>query len=329
MKLDENALLWACMQLSPEHVPAGLVSKAAVDSGSRCGLRCPFCATGNGSLALGKEMMSKGRFADILARLPRLKLMTLHQWGEPLLNADIYEMIEAASRRGVEVIVSTSLSIPSFDANAARRLISSGLSRLIVSCDGASRRTYEQYRVGGDFDLVMRNLRTLLAAKRGLKSAGPRIDWRFLVHRGNQHEIWAAARRARALGTGFVVEKLGIPREDSPRWAPDPAVLQRVPLNQRRSPRRVWRNKPDKWTGICLQAWSMPVVRADGTVLPCCVVSDSRYALGNILREPFEKIWNKPLIVAMRRYLKAGTKSDMKLPCHGCPHDPNAPDRGQ
>ena len=41
-------------------------------------------------------------------------------------------------------------------------------------------------------------------------------------------------------------------------------------------------------------------------------------------REDIRKIWNKPLIVGMRRYLRTGRKPVMKLPCYGCPHDPQS-----
>jgi len=327
--LDERTHVWLCMQLKPDRVPVRLVSACVVDSGSRCGLHCPFCPTGNGSLTLSRQFMSERRFVGILGRLPALQAMTLYQWGEPLLNADIHGMIAAAARRDVEVTISTHLSLASFDEAAARRLVTSGLARLIVSCDGASQRTYGLYRVGGNFQLVMRNLATLVAARSALGSSGPRIDWQFLVHRGNQHEMALALRKARRLGVGIVFEKLGIPPESQERWSPDPAVLQKIPLQNRYSPRRAWPRRTDKWPTLCLQAWSAPVIRPDGAVLPCCVVSSSRYKLGNILKEPFGKIWNKPLIVAMRRYLKTGARPGLDLPCLDCPHDPNSPDRGQ
>ncbi|HEX4046349.1 MAG TPA: radical SAM protein, partial [Elusimicrobiota bacterium] len=310
-ELDERTLIWLGMQTKPDFVPAGQVTACAVDSGSLCNLRCPFCATGNGSLRLSREFLTKRAFARILNRLPSLKVVSLYQWGEPLLNADIYDMIEAAARGGAKVHVSTNFSLDSFDDAAARRLVSSGLTRLIVSCDGASQRTYEQYRVGGDFSLVMRNLATLIAAKRAMGSPSPRIDWQFLVHRGNQEEIGTARRMARSLGIEIVFEKLGIPSRFMKRWSPDPAAMRPIPLKQRRSPKRTWTRAPDKWPSVCLQTWDMPVIHSDGTVLPCCVVSDSRYGLGNIFKEPFRKIWNKPLIVAMRRYLKAGRKSKL------------------
>jgi radical SAM protein with 4Fe4S-binding SPASM domain len=214
-------------------------------------------------------------------------------------------MIRAASGRGVRVAVSTNLSLPIFTEDSARELVSSGLKSLVVSCDGASQATYEKYRVGGRFSLVLRNIRTLLRAKKRLASSSPEIVWKFLVHRGNEKDVKAARRQAGILGIPIVFQKLaGIPASLEKLWSAGD-------------------DSPAPYDEICLQAWTTPIVHSDGAVLPCCVISEPRYALGNIFKEPLVKIWNKPLIVAMRRYLRAGIKSERRLPCYGCPHDPN------
>jgi radical SAM protein with 4Fe4S-binding SPASM domain len=75
---------------------------------------------------------------------------------------------------------------------------------------------------------------------------------------------------------------------------------------------------------LCLCVWERPYIHSDGTVLPCCKAG-SRDSLGNILRQPISEIWNSPLVVAMRRYLKSGIKSQLPIPCYDCPI--NASDR--
>jgi radical SAM protein with 4Fe4S-binding SPASM domain len=305
------------MQGKPDHVAASAILSATVEPGALCDLRCPFCPTGNGEIALSKGFLSVERFGLLLERLgAQLKSLTLFNWGEPLLHPGIGDMIRAASRRGVRVAVSTHFSIPSFNARSARALISSGLKKLTVSCDGARQATYEKYRVGGRFSLVMRNIKSLLRAKKRLLSDSPRIVWQFLVHRGNAMDMDAARRKAAELGIPIAFYKLaGIPEALKKQWALDETP---APGGSAGAP-----GIPAPYDFFCLQTWDMPIIHSDGVVLPCCVVSDSRYGLGNIFQEPLEKIWNKPLIVAMRRYLRAGIKSKRALPCYGCPHDPN------
>jgi radical SAM protein with 4Fe4S-binding SPASM domain len=321
------------MQRKPDRVEAGSIRDASIETGAVCNLRCPFCVTGNGTIALSRGLLSLENFTRILDSLKGLKTAALFNWGEPLLNPALNDMIRLASSRGVASVVSTNLSLPAFDAAAARGLVASGLARLTVSCDGASQKTYELYRVGGSYATVMRNVSLILAAKKELGSPTPAVVWQFLIHRGNQHELRAAEAAAKRLEIPVRFLRLGVPSDEEGRWAPDAKVLDE--FFSRRGGRARGKNTPapaaaaehDDPTSpgvLCLQAWGAPAIHADGSVLPCCVVSDPKYSLGNVFEEPLESIWNKPLAVAMRRYLRAGIKSDLRLPCYGCPHDPNA-----
>jgi len=309
--VDERTEAWLLMQIKPDRVPATQVSCAAVETGAICNLRCPFCRTGNGTMALEKKFLTQDGFEKILERLgPQLNFLALLRWGEPLLNPQIFGIVQQASAANVATLMHSSLSLPSFDSRAAERTVSSGLRELTVSCDGASQGVYQQYRAGGRFKLVMRNLKLLLEARRRLGSTTPKIRWQFLVHRGNQHEMRTAARMAERLGIGIEFRRL---------WAPDPWTLEpdAVKIAFPKKPNPLFEYQP------CLQIWDMPGVHSDGSVYPCCVVTDAKYSLGNIFHEPMDAIWNKPLAVAMRRYLRSGVKSNMTIPCYNCPRDPN------
>ena len=52
--------------------------------------------------------------------------MDFFNWGEPLLNKHIEELIASASRRGISTTISTNLSLPLSD-DRIRKLIQSGL----------------------------------------------------------------------------------------------------------------------------------------------------------------------------------------------------------
>ncbi|MFI5347954.1 MAG: radical SAM/SPASM domain-containing protein [Elusimicrobiota bacterium] len=309
-KPGDGIRAWMMMQLKPDHVAAADVRSAAVETGAACNLRCPFCRTGNGTGTLSKDFLSVERFAAILDRLGSgLKFLAVMRWGEPLLNPNIAGILTEASSRGVATLLHSNLSLPSFDEEAARGLVSSGLTELSFSCDGASQETYGQYRVGGNFRLALSKVALLLEARRRLPAKLPIVRWQFLVHRGNRHELKKASVLARRLGVKIEFRKLWAP----PEWTAEPAeIASRLPA------RAALFEYP-----VCLQAWEMPGVHSDGTVLPCCVVADARHGLGNIFDEPLERIWNKPLVVAMRRYLRAGIRSEMALPCYGCARDPN------
>ena len=306
-----EAQAWAHFELaSRRYEGRGGIERATVEPGAVCNLRCPFCPTGNGELKLSRGLLTAKRFRRVLDKLgPDLKILTLFNWGESLLNPEFCDMVGEASARGIETVLHSNLSLPGFDAAKVRSLVEAGLTKLVVSCDGASQGTYERYRVGGSFDQVISNIKLLQEAKKELALERPAISWKFLVHKGNRHEIAAARKLARRLKIPVAFDRLIAPRAQAKDWE--------APAKAR--PSSSARQSPD----LCLQTWSQPTIHSDGTVLPCCVVNDPEYSLGNIFEEPFERIWNKPLVVAMRGYLKDGRRTDRKLPCYDCFHNPH------
>ena len=72
--------------------------------------------------------------------------------GEPLLCKQLPEMIRMAHDVGLYTIVSTNAQ--ALDEATAIALVEAGLSRIIISMDGFTQATYEQYRRGGDVEQV-------------------------------------------------------------------------------------------------------------------------------------------------------------------------------
>jgi MoaA/NifB/PqqE/SkfB family radical SAM enzyme len=126
--------------------------------------------------------MSFDNFRRIIDELGAyLYRVDLHNWGEPLLNDEIYRMISYARARNIEVRVSSNLNV--IDQVKAEKLVKSGLDVLIVSLDGASQETYMQYRVGGRFDKVLNSIKMVTEIKKELSASKPFIIWQFLVMR--------------------------------------------------------------------------------------------------------------------------------------------------
>jgi len=98
-------------------------------------------------------------------------------------------------------MLSTHLSIGRLDAEA---YVASGLDFLVLSIDGATQPVYEQYRKNGNLDLVYRNIRKLVEAKKRLAKQTPILCWQFLVFEHNQHEIPLAIELARELGVDMI-----------------------------------------------------------------------------------------------------------------------------
>jgi MoaA/NifB/PqqE/SkfB family radical SAM enzyme len=174
-----------------------------------CNLRCPGCLLGQGAVPSDPSrprLMSLDVFrAAVRDFLPGLMKVNLYDEGEPLLNPMIFSMIRHLSDCRVGTCVSTNFAMPLADDDLCR-LLESGLEHLTVCVDGITQETYSRYRQGGSLDLVLANLRRLVALKREHGSRLPNIELQFIEFDFNRHEKPRVAELARDLGAWrFVV----------------------------------------------------------------------------------------------------------------------------
>jgi pyruvate-formate lyase-activating enzyme len=275
--------------------------KLIIEPTNICNLGCPACFTGDGQVGRARGHFPLETYRKLLAELgPYLWRIDFCNWGEPLLGRHIFPMIEEATARGVSSLISTNFSLP-FDAARAERLVRSGLSVLGVSIDGARQETYEQYRIGGDLETVLRNCRLVLEARRRLRSKRPQMLWSFHVFPHNTDDIEPARRMAAELEMLFVVEKGWVVGEE---WDPDG--------------RYAYFSDPRPFP--CTFLWSTAVVHNDGGIAPCCGTFYREDDLGR-LETSFAAVWNGPAYQAARRlyHARAGDERLRKSVCFDCP----------
>ena len=134
---------------------------------------------------------------------PYLYDLYLYNWGEPLLNKEIFNMVKYSKRFNIRVIISTNLKY--FNDKICSELLESGLDELIVSLDGASQASVSKYQTGNNFNEVIDNLKSLVDRKKKLKVNTLKITWRFLVNSYNEGEI----RQAKILSQQIGLDKIG------------------------------------------------------------------------------------------------------------------------
>ncbi len=91
------------------------------------------------------------------------------------MNPRFFDMIERAAGRGI--MVSTNTNATFLNHRRAQQCVTSGLSEIHISIDGATAETYEAIRVRAHFDRVIANVERLVEARRRLGSATPRSGW--------------------------------------------------------------------------------------------------------------------------------------------------------
>jgi len=92
--------------------------------------------------------------------------------GEPMLNPRLVEMIEYAKQAGViDTMFNTNAT--RLDEDMSRRLIGSGLDKLLFSFDSPYRDTYNRIRAGADYDKVLANIRRFVGIRDETGSVTP------------------------------------------------------------------------------------------------------------------------------------------------------------
>ena len=284
-----------------------------VDPTSTCNLRCPLCPTGAGEIDRGRTFMRVELFEQIMNEFgANAFVVHLWVWGEPMLHPDLWKMVASASARGVATEVSTNLSVKLTD-DQIDRLINAGLTWLIVSADAATPATYEKYRRGGNFDLVVANVRRFAARRRALGTRTPFLEWQFVPLRHNEHEMAAIERVARAAGADGVrfkparIDKVTLASPAT--WLPRASALGPV-VTDRGSAYHPFH---------CPFLWNTVTVHADGALAPCCETSSRRDDIGRFEAGAFAREWNGPAYVASRdAAVGRATDRSRRYACDDC-----------
>jgi len=186
--------------------PFGLL----VDPSNGCNLACPGCVHSSHAKSLklfdwNKGLLVEERFSQMLQRYGPYAIQVMFcNYGEPTTNLNTPRFIELAKSYLAQTALSTNLSIARFDAEAYVR---SGLDFMYLSIDGASQPVYQMFRRNGNIDVVYRNVRSLVEAKRQLGKSTPILRWQYLAFEHNAHEIPMALEMAASLGVDqFTVE---------------------------------------------------------------------------------------------------------------------------
>ena len=311
-----------------EDYGVALPGKYYIDTGNICNLECPFCPTGIGNKALTKGFMSRESFDIIFEQIkPYAKIVGLYNWGEPFLNKHMLYMASTCAENGIQSQIDSNLTLRDFTDAEADDIVRSGLFQIYASIDGASQESYEKYRVGGDFNRAVNNVRQIVNAKKRLKMDTPHIGWNFLINKHNEHEIEEAKQMAKEIGVRIDVKLMSC---WDPSWkssfhtqADEAAVSEnQEPFRQASLPQPIEQLKLHPglkpW---CMQPFDFMVINWDGNVMPCCTVFGNEYTLGNLLKESVEDVWNNAQLRSCRKFLyNFGPKQDTesiceKLPC--------------
>lgn len=284
----------------------------SIEPTTSCNLRCPECPSGLRSFTRPTGMLSEVVFEKVIDQLaPVLTNLTFYFQGEPYLNPKFLEMVRYASDKNV--FTSTSTNAHYLTDEASKKTIESGLDRLIISIDGISQETYEQYRVGGQLNKVLEGTKNILSWKKRLKTRNPHVVFQFLVVKPNENDIPGLYQIAKELGVDEVKLKTAqiYDYENGSDLIPENPIYSRYERGQdgKYSIKNPLHNQ-------CWKMWSSSVITWDGKVVPCCFDKDASHVMGNLNTNSFQEIWFGDRYQSFRKSI-LNTRSEIEI-CKNC-----------
>jgi radical SAM protein with 4Fe4S-binding SPASM domain len=270
---------------------------ASIEPTTACNLGCPECPSGLKQFTRPTGKLQINKNAEMLDELGKnLFYINYYFQGEPFLNPDFLAFVQEANKR--KIYTATSTNAHFIKAQTAEQIIEAGLSRLIISIDGITQSSYEDYRVHGILNKVLEGTQEIVAAKKRLKSHTPHIIWQFLVTAKNEHEIDTLMEMSRTFGVDEVRLK-SIQVYDFENGNP------LIPKNDKYSRYKLLSNGKYKMkaglSNHCWRMWSSTVLTWDGIVVPCCFDKDAKHQLGKLASNPFKNIWKSDKYRSIRK----------------------------
>lgn len=285
---------------------SGLPYAASIEPTTACNLGCPECPSGLKQFTRPTGKLSPDlhdRMLDSLGK--QLFYINYYFQGEPFLHPQFLDLIRSAKKRRIYTATSTNAHF--ITPSKAEEIVHSGLDRLIISIDGLSQETYEQYRVHGKLSKVIEGTKHIVQAKKKLNSSTPHLIFQFLVVQPNEHEIEHVFQLGKELGIDEVRLKTAqlYHYENGNPLMPKNEKYSRYKLGKDGKYRPKY-----KLLNQCWRMWSSTVLTWDGKVVPCCFDKDAQHVLGELsTSSDFREIWNSRRYTSFRKAVFGNRKA--------------------
>ncbi len=272
-----------------------------------CNLKCPMCPSGNGDMARPRGQLKFEDFKSLMDEVgAHIYQVQFWNQGEPFINKSFLDFVDYANKKGVMTQTSTNGHFIRSD-EMAEKVVASGLDQIIFSMDGTNQETYEKYRVGGNFNLVIETLGRLSRAKEKLNSRRPLIELQFLVFKHNQEEIDAiieVAKKHKVNRIAFKTVQV-YSSEQAETYLPENTEMSRYEYD---GGAFKMKGQIPNW---CKRLWMNSTVNWDGSISPCCFDKDAEYAMADIFKEDvsFTETWKNGNYSAFRRQVMKNRKA--------------------
>lgn len=268
---------------------------------AHCNIRCPMCPVTTG-LERNRGTMKYELFEkvldDVAGRVPQMSLFLA---GEPLLHKRIFDMIAAASARGIHTRIHTNALL--LNEEKIQKIFESGLAEMSFSFDGPTKERYDRVRVAGDYDKCISLIKRVMQVKAERRATKPFTRIQIIYFNGE--DPIAQEREMRDIFREHLPDELKVVPAHS--WAGQYEDFVRYRDNV---------GHLDKLS-ICHMPWDRMAITWDGNVVGCCNDFLAKYINGNVAHQPVLEVWNSPAYQRLRRAIHQKDYASLDV-CKGC-----------
>ncbi len=287
------------------------VNKVSLEASTACQLRCPVCPTSQGKTSkniCGTGFLRLENFKRFLNLNKSIKEIELANWGEVFLNPHLSKIFEYAYQQNVSMTITTGANLNHVTEECLEALVKYRVKELVVALDGASNETYSIYRIGGNFDKVIENVKAINQLKQKYNSKSPKLIWQYVVFGHNENDIINAKQLAKNLNMEFRA-KLNVVPNYSPIHNTE-KVLKDANINSVKT--------EDDWGIVmCNQLWESPQINWDGNILGCCHNNWATFG-GNVFEKNLDECLNSEPMIYAREMLMGHVPAREDIPCTTC-----------
>lgn len=163
-------------------IPATSLRIVFWETTAGCNLECRHCRRLELSKTLTQDELTTAEAKTLIQSLAELgKPVLVLSGGEPLLRNDIFELSNFASTKGLPVALATNGTL--INSIVAEKIKASGIQRVAVSLDGATREVNDSFRgINGAFDRALQGIQHLT-------QLGIPAQINFTLARHNLHQL--------------------------------------------------------------------------------------------------------------------------------------------
>lgn len=297
-----------------------------LDASTHCQLACPDCPTigvydNKESTVVKKAHLKFSDFKKLLDDNPYIKHIELVQYGEIFLNPNLHHIIQYAYEKNVKLTAWGGVNFNHASEEVLEALVKYRFRSMGISIDGASQETYGQYRINGNFDNVIKNIKKVNALKEKYSSKYPILTWRFIPFGFNEHEVNRVQEMARELNMRFTVQlnlkpdKYPLKNEIETKKALGISELKRDSLKE---------NSGYIYKLMCKQLWERPLISADGTLLGCC--GNMTYSYGNVFEKGLKQTLKDYRFQYAKKVFASRQAHSIENACTHCAYNPVPPE---